>query len=69
MLMDKDPDSEDADEGYKKVQNKRGKQKVKEEICTQIEPELEEVRPGRWCRCHLVKPEGVTTPVTPEAAR
>ena len=42
---------------------------LKEEICTQVEPELEEVRPGRWCRCHLVRPEGVATPKTPEAAR
>jgi len=30
---------------------------VKEAVCEQVEPELVEVRPGRHCRCHLVKPE------------
>ena len=29
--------------------------------CEQEEPELVEVRPGRFCRCHLVEPAGVAT--------
>jgi peptide/nickel transport system ATP-binding protein/oligopeptide transport system ATP-binding protein len=28
------------------------------ERCSEEEPELIEVRPGRLCRCHLVQPEG-----------
>ncbi len=28
------------------------------DICEKEEPGLVEVRPGHWCRCHLVKPEG-----------
>ncbi|MHC4932632.1 MAG: ABC transporter ATP-binding protein [Planctomycetota bacterium] len=31
----------------------------KVERCEQEEPELVEVRPNRFCRCHLVEPEGV----------
>jgi oligopeptide/dipeptide ABC transporter ATP-binding protein len=31
----------------------------KEDRCEQEEPELRLVRPGRFCRCHLVEPEGV----------
>jgi peptide/nickel transport system ATP-binding protein len=27
------------------------------EICGRVEPELVEVKPGRWCRCHLGKGE------------
>ena len=32
LLMDKVSDSDD--EGYEEVRNKRGKQKVKEEVCS-----------------------------------
>ena len=32
---------------------------LKQEICTQVEPELVEVAPGHHCRCHLVKPDAV----------
>ncbi len=30
---------------------------LKQEICTQVEPELVEIAPGHHCRCHLVKPD------------
>jgi len=30
------------------------------DACDKVEPDLLEVKPGRWCRCHLVKP-GKTT--------
>jgi oligopeptide/dipeptide ABC transporter ATP-binding protein len=30
---------------------------VAEERCKSVEPDLVEVRPGRLCRCHLVRPE------------
>jgi oligopeptide/dipeptide ABC transporter ATP-binding protein len=32
------------------------------DICAEEEPELIEVRPGRQCRCHLVKPEDPDSP-------
>ncbi|MBI2945327.1 MAG: ABC transporter ATP-binding protein [Candidatus Wallbacteria bacterium] len=29
---------------------------VKEKVCETVEPELVEVEPSHWCRCHLVQP-------------
>ena len=30
---------------------------LKQEVCTQVEPELVEIAPGHHCRCHFVKPD------------
>jgi oligopeptide/dipeptide ABC transporter ATP-binding protein len=40
----------------------------KQEICQQVEPDLVEVEPDHWCRCHLVKP-GVNAGASPEGGR